>query len=126
MAFSLFSSKKFKNSPKPPPHCLRPLIISPKIQNTYTRLDTHTNMLALITRIQSAKILLLPPKYEIIMLPSNHSFFQYCDSNIGLFLIAPCKVFTPKLLCIFFDGFLSKVIALPTIAIAIVVALSRS
>ena len=27
--------------------------------------------------VQSAKILLLPPKYEIIMVPSNHSFFQY-------------------------------------------------
>ena len=24
--------------------------------------------------VQSAKILLLPPKYEIIMVPSNHSF----------------------------------------------------
>ena len=42
-----------------------------------------------IDHIQSAKILLLPPKYEIIMVPSNHSFFQYCDSNIGLFSIAP-------------------------------------
>ena len=39
--------------------------------------------------IQSAKILLLQPKYEIIMLPSNHSLFQYCDSNIWLFSIAP-------------------------------------
>ena len=84
--------------------------------------------------IQSAKILLLPSKYEIIMLPSNHSFFQYCDSNIELFSIAPCKVITldplciffVSVLCYFFDGFLSKVIALPTIAIAIVVALSRS
>ena len=40
------------------------------------------------------KILLLPPKYEIIMVPSNHSIFQYCDSNIGLLSIAPCKVIT--------------------------------
>ena len=83
---------------------------------------------------QSVKILLLPPKYEIIMVPSNHSFFKYCDSNIGLFSIAPCKVITLNPLCILFcisslllfDGSLSKVIALPTIAIAIVVALSRS
>jgi hypothetical protein len=68
------------------------------------------------------------------MLPSNYSFFQYCDSNFGLFSIAPCKVITLNPLCIlfgissllFFDGSLSKVIALPTIAIAIVVALSRS
>ena len=40
------------------------------------------------------KILLLPPKYEIIMLPSHYSFFQYWDSNIRLFSIAPCKVIT--------------------------------
>ena len=24
------------------------------------------------------------------MVPSNHSLFQYCDSNIGLFFNAPC------------------------------------
>ena len=68
------------------------------------------------------------------MLPSNHSFYQYCDSNIGLFSIAPCKVinfnpfasFMVSVLCFFFDGSFSKVIALPTIAKAIVVALSRS
>ena len=41
--------------------------------------------------VQSAKILLLPPKYEIIMVPSNHSNFQYYDSNIGLFSNAPCR-----------------------------------
>ena len=52
---------------------------------------------------------------------------------IGLFSIAPCKVVTLNPLCIlfgisfcfFFDGSISKVIALPNIAIAIVVALSR-
>ena len=52
--------------------------------------------------LQSTEILLLPPKYEIIMVPSNHSFFQYCKSNIGLFSIAPCKVITPNPLCILF------------------------
>jgi hypothetical protein len=36
------------------------------------------------------------------MVPSNHSFFQYFDSNIGLFSIAPCKVITLNLLCILF------------------------
>ena len=69
-----------------------------------------------------------------IMVPSNHSFFQYCDSNIGHSSIAPCKVITRNPLCILFvsvlcflfDGSLSKVIAYPTIAIVIVVALSRS
>ena len=44
--------------------------------------------------IQSAKILLLLPKYKIIMVPSNHSFFLYCDSNIGIFFIASCKFIT--------------------------------
>ena len=55
-----------------------------------------------ILYIQSTKILLLSPKYEIIMLPSNHSFFQYYDSNIGLFSIAPWKVITLNPLCILF------------------------
>ena len=76
--------------------------------------------------IQLAKILLLPPKYEIIIVPSYHS-----NRNIGLFSIAPCKVivlilfasFFASVLSFFFDGFLSKVIALPTTAIAIVVAI---
>ena len=44
--------------------------------------------------IQSAKILFIPSKYEIIMVPSNHLNFQYCDINMGLFSIAPCKVIT--------------------------------
>ena len=48
------------------------------------------------------KILLLPPKYEIIMVPSNHLDFQYCDSNIELFSIAPCKDITLNPLCILF------------------------
>ena len=26
-------------------------------------------------------------------------FYQYCDSNIGLFSMAPCKVFTLNLIC---------------------------
>ena len=51
----------------------------------------------ILTIVRSAKILLLPPEYEIIMVPSNHSLFQYCDSNIGLFSIAPCKVITLNL-----------------------------
>ena len=49
--------------------------------------------------LQSAKILLLPSKYEIVILPSNHSFFQYCDSNIGPFSIAPYKVITLNPFC---------------------------
>ena len=48
--------------------------------------------------------------YKIIFSAiSNCSIFQYCGSNIGLFSIAP-----------------NKVIALPTIATEIVVALSWS
>ena len=45
---------------------------------------------------------LLPKKCEIIMVPSNHLNYQYWDSNIELFSIAPCKVFTLNPLCIFF------------------------
>ena len=36
-------------------------------------------------------------KYEIIVVPSNHSFLR-----IGLFPIAPCKVITLNPLCILF------------------------
>jgi hypothetical protein len=43
-------------------------------------------------QVHSAKILLLPSKYEIIMVPSNHSFFS----------IAPCKVITLNPLCSLF------------------------
>ena len=61
--------------------------------------------------IQSAKILLVPPKCKIIMVLSDYPFFQYCDSNVDF--IAPCIVITLNLF------YFSKVIALPTIAIAI-------
>ena len=74
--------------------------------------------------IQSAKISLLPPKYEIIMVPSNHSFF-----SITLFKVITLNplyiLFGISSLLLFFYGYLSKVV-LPTIAISIVVALSRS
>ena len=43
------------------------------------------------TNLQVAKILLVPPKFELIMVLSN-CFFQYCESNIGLFSIACHKV----------------------------------
>ena len=70
--------------------------------------------------IQSTKILLLPPKFEIIMLPSNYSFFQYCDSNIGFSLLLLVKLsllilfasFLVSLLCFFFDGSLSLKLSL--------------
>ena len=44
-----------------------------------------------IEHLQLGKILLLPPKYEMIIVPSNYSSFQYCYRNIGLFSIAQCK-----------------------------------
>jgi len=49
------------------------------------------------------------------MLPSNHSFFQYRDSNIVLFSIAPCKVITLNPFCILFlyQFFASILMALP-------------
>ena len=53
-------------------------------------------------------------------------YFQYCDSNIRLFSIAPCFITLNRLcilqvsvLCFFFDGSLSKIITLPTIEIVV-------
>ena len=94
------------------------IIIKSKIHRIASLIKRQISILY----VQSAKILLLPPKYEIIMLPTNHSNFQYCDSNIGLFSISPCKVITLNPLCILFGISLllfwwlslSKVIALPT------------
>ena len=65
---------------------------------------------------------------------NNYGVIQSIIHNIGLFSIAPCKIITFNPLSILFgistlllfDGFLSKVITLPSIAIAIVAALSRS
>ena len=49
----------------------------------------HQKNFTLIT-VQSAKILLLPSKREIIFVTLwRFEFFQYCDRNIGLFSIAP-------------------------------------
>ena len=45
-----------------------------------------------VLAMQSAKILLVPPKYERVIVLSDYLFFQYCDSNIGLFSIDSCKV----------------------------------
>ena len=62
----------------------------------------YFNFASSVVDLQSAKVLLLTPKYKIIMVLSNHSFFQYCDSNIGLFSIAPGKVITLNPLSILF------------------------
>ena len=105
-----------------------------------TKIRISCLSILIMSIVQSAKIVLLPPKYEINMVPSNHSFFQYCYRNsrenifyrnIGLFSNAPCKVLTLNPLCILFgiSSFLLFCwlsLALPTFAIAIVVALSRS
>jgi hypothetical protein len=54
------------------------------------------------SHLHSMKILLLPTKFEIIIVPSNPKFFQYCYRNIGLFSISPCKVITLNHLSILF------------------------
>ena len=89
-----------------------------------TALFTNNNIKIVTVDFIYIKLLYL----HILLIFSNSSFIQYCDSNIGLFSTAPCKVITLNpfwyhVLCFFFDGSLSKVIALPTITIAIVVAL---
>ena len=72
--------------------------------------------------LKSAKILLVTQKYEIVIMLSLYSFFKYCDSNIGLFSIAPCKVFA--LNC--FALFLVSALLLFLIDLPKVIALSRS
>ena len=69
--------------------------------------------------LQSTKILLLPSKYEIFMLPSNHSFFQaIAILDFSLLLLVKLSLlilfssFLVSVLCFFFYGSLSKVIAL--------------
>ena len=78
------------------------------------------NMLFIFNyNIQSAKILLLPPKYEKIMVPSNHFFniaIAILDFSllllVKLSLLIPFAAFLVSVLGFFFDGSLSKVIAL--------------
>ena len=71
-------------------------------------------------------------KYEIILVPSNHSFFTALDFSflllvkLSLLILFASILVLVSVLCFFFECSLSKVIALPTIAIAIVVADSRS
>ena len=70
--------------------------------------------------VQSANILLLPPKYEIIMVPFNHSFSNIAIAILDFSLLPLVKLsllilfayFLVSVLCFFFDGSLSKVIAL--------------
>ena len=65
--------------------------------------------------VQSAKILLLPPKYEIIIHFSN---IAIAILDFSLLLLEKLSLlilfvsFLVSVLCFFFDGFLSKVIAL--------------
>jgi hypothetical protein len=55
------------------------------------------------------------------MVLSNYLVFKYCDSNIGLYSIAPCIVIAVNLLCSIF-GIISIFlcfISLPLIVIAV-------
>ena len=55
-------------------------------------METPIKMLPTDTASKMVKIILVTPKCKINMWLSNNLFFQYCNSNIGLFCIAPCKV----------------------------------
>ena len=57
---------------------------------------------------------------------NNYAAIQLFLVKLSLLILFALAAFLVSVLCFFFDGSLSKVIALPTIAIAIVVALSRS
>ena len=77
---------------------------------------------------------MLPVKYEIIMVPSNIHFSNIAIAMLDFPLLLLVKLSLLILLLSFFgisplllfNGSLFKFIALPTIALAIVVALSRS
>ena len=84
--------------------------------------------------VQSAKILLLPPKYGTILC---HPIIQFSSIavakldfsqllNVKLSLLFLFVSFFVSVLSFFFDGRLSKVIAPPTFAISIVVSFSPS
>ena len=78
-------------------HLTRQLILYYKISFVERRVQfwmiLYDHILVLVSIwINSTKILLVPPKGELTMVLSNFSFFQYCDSHIGLFSISPCKV----------------------------------
>ena len=53
----------------------------------------------------------------MIMVPSNHSNFFSLLLHVKLSLLILFATFLVSVLCFLFDGSLSKVIALPTIAI---------
>ena len=56
----------------------------------------------LSTTIESEKIILIHPKCEKFVVLLNCPYFQYCNSNIGLFSIATCKIIAIYLLCFIF------------------------
>ena len=75
--------------------------------------------------LQSAKIVLLPPKYEIIMVPREwcHPIIHFSNIAIAILdfsllllvklsLLILFAAFLVSVLCFYFDGSLSKVIAL--------------
>ena len=87
----------------------------------------------LLCKYSDPKYYWCPQKCQIIFgTLSKWLNFQYCDSNIGFFSIASCKASTPfspltfgiSTLLLFLIT-LHKVIALQTISMEIVVALSR-
>ena len=61
--------------------------------------------------VQLTKILLLPPKYEIIMLPSNHKFFHIAIAILDFSLLLLVKLsllilfasFLVSVLCFYID-----------------------
>ena len=85
----------------------------------------YCTVCTLVGQIQCTKILLVPSKFDLIMLITNYLVLQYCYSNIELFLIAPCNVIAINLLCLIFCliSLLVSFFSLPTFTIAIVDAL---
>ena len=74
------------------------------------KIDASTNLTFIVSDIcqpilkdiQSAKNIIATNKIRNNYVGIQSFIFQYCDSNIGLFSIAPCKVITPNPFCILF------------------------
>ena len=78
------------------------IVLVTRVRIFCTALFTNNNIKVVTVDFNHIKLFYL----HILLIFSNSSFIQYCDSNIGLFFIVSCKF-----------------IALPTIATAKVVAL---
>ena len=73
----------------------------------------------MVQYVQSAKILLQPPKYEIIMVPSNHSVSNITIAILDFSILHPVKLS----LLILFASFLVSVLCFILMALSLKLSL---